>query len=758
MTASISFGDSNSGLQVGVNNGSINAQFHLPPERPETPPEPVFHVPYSRDLDFIDRGLLDQIHQKRSTKGTPRIALVGIGGVGRKSQLALEYCYQIREICQETWVFWVHASNTARLGQSYQDIADRAKIPGRHDPRANIPKLVMDWLQEGNKKWVLVLDNVDDKQVLYEPLQGQPEDQLRPNNQRSIIQPLLAVLRDSPNGLTVITTRSKSVALKLVDNRDILLVEPMTEPQAVALIRKKLQPNHEDAEKSREDVINLAEALEYMPLAIVQATAYINRRAPRCSVPQYLEKFQKSDRQKLKFLDYEADMGDSHRDWEAKNSITVTWQLSFDHIRQIRPSAADLLALMSFFDRQGIPERLLWRRPANDQISRANSDDENSISDSDSEGADDFEDDITTLRDYAFVSIGQSSTFQMHALVQLAMRGWLQIQGRAEEWRRRFISSLYLEFPNGAFETWAICQTLFPHVKAALSQRPGRDVSGLQLSLLEWAALFYKASHYAFGRGDLESGTSFAAASLETRKDILGWNHRSTLASASIMLNAHIFQCQWREAEMIGIQIFENLRELLGLEHPDTLASMHDLVSIHTGQEQWQEAEDLVTQLLGIRERVLGMEHDETLRTRGLASIVYQGLGRYREAEDQEARVAQAFTRKFGPADPRALWSMGRLASIYRDQHRIEEAKVINLQVLELQKKVLGPEHPQTQQTMMELALNLKIEGQHVEALELGKKLLDIRSRTFGPDHILTAVASDHVRLWEADVMVSGDQ
>lgn len=94
---SISFGNTNSGYQVGINYGEIQlppGEFHqaccpartnrrfLAPERPETPPPPVSTVPFRRDPDFIDRGtLLDQIQEKGSTQGA-RIALVGLGGVG----------------------------------------------------------------------------------------------------------------------------------------------------------------------------------------------------------------------------------------------------------------------------------------------------------------------------------------------------------------------------------------------------------------------------------------------------------------------------------------------------------------------------------------------------------------------------------------------------------------------------------------------------------------------------------------------------
>ena len=48
----------------------------------------------------------------------------------RKSQLAIEHCYRTAEQSLETWVFWAHASNPARLEQSFREIADHVKIRG----------------------------------------------------------------------------------------------------------------------------------------------------------------------------------------------------------------------------------------------------------------------------------------------------------------------------------------------------------------------------------------------------------------------------------------------------------------------------------------------------------------------------------------------------------------------------------------------------------------------------------------------------
>ncbi|KAH7108877.1 P-loop containing nucleoside triphosphate hydrolase protein, partial [Dendryphion nanum] len=459
-----------------LGDGPCSATLTVMLEPVETPPSSSCTIPFCHDPDFIDRGtLLDQVLKKCSAPAS-KIALVGLGGVG-KSQLAIEHAHRTHERSPETWVFWVYASNAVRFEQSYRDIADRVKISGRRDSKANIFQLVHDWLRDGKSRWLLILDNVDDARFL---LDSQATGHGQTAGSDSTPRPLRDYLPRCDRGSILVTTRNREAALELVEERDIITVEPMDKAQALALFEKKL-----GAKEDSTEVNELAAALEYMPLAIVQAAAYITQRAPRCSVRQYLEEFEKNERKKTSLL--HRDGGKLRRDNEAKNSIIVTWEISFEYIRDTRPSAADLLSLMSFFDRQGIPEELLRNRTergdaegqeghgSDDQDSDGDDDDDDASQSSTSEGGveDEFEDDVLALRNFCFVSVDIDGTsFEMHALVQLATRKWLEANGTLERWKQQFVDNLCAAFPTGKYENWARCQALFPHAKAAAGQKP----------------------------------------------------------------------------------------------------------------------------------------------------------------------------------------------------------------------------------------------------------------------------------------------
>ena len=96
---------------------------------------------------------------------------VKANGDGRKSQLAIEYSYQVRESSPDMWVFWVHASNTARFEEGYRKIAERIKIAGWDNREVNILQLVNNWLcDEANGRWFMIIDNADDARIFSHPV------------------------------------------------------------------------------------------------------------------------------------------------------------------------------------------------------------------------------------------------------------------------------------------------------------------------------------------------------------------------------------------------------------------------------------------------------------------------------------------------------------------------------------------------------------------------------------------------------------
>jgi tetratricopeptide (TPR) repeat protein len=624
-----------------------------------------------------------------------------------KSQLAIEYAYRARDQSPETWVFWIHASNAVRFEQSYRNIADSVKIAGRRNPSINIFELVHGWLRSSKRPWLLILDNVDDAGFL---LEAQPHSNGQPRDSCTSPRRLLDYLPRSQNGSVLVTTRSKDAALQLVEARNIIVVEPLEREDALKLFDKKLAQADDLGE-----IAELAYTLEYMPLAIVQAAAYISQRVPRCSARQYLEEFRKSDREKTSLLDNEA--GHLRRDREAKNSIILTWHISFDHIRRTRPSAANLLSLMSFFDRQGIPEALIRHRAENkeseDDKHKGQSQGfrrfshlfrskkevyESHMRDKEKrDKSDTFNDDLVMLKNYSFISItGNSSIFEMHMLVQLATRKWLETDGQHEKWRCQFVKNLCEGLRTGEYENWECCQALFPHVKAAAQQRP-KELAALR----DWASIMYKAAWYTWRIGNGAETETLSLESMKARLKVFGSKHEETIASKAMLGSAYSLQGRWSAAEELEVQVMEMSKKKLGADHPDTLTSMGNLASTYRNQGRWSAAEELFVQVMEMSKKKFGADHPDTLT------------------------------------------SMGNLASTYRNQGRWSAAEELEVQVMEMRKKKLGADHPDTLTSMNNLAFTWKGQGRDEEAIRLMNECILLRTHVLGAHHHLTVSSAE---------------
>ena len=241
----------------------------------------------------------------------------------------------------------------------------------------------------------MILDNVDDIDVFY-PTRICTTGELMATASR----PFAAYLPQTRNGSILITSRSKDTAARLVgSHNNIKEVHAMDESQAIRLFRKKLRSG-----SNEEGATDLVRALDYIPLAISQAVAFINRRG-RLTASGYLYEFRRNDKRRESLLN--RDSGDLRRDESVSNSVVLAWQISFERLREQRRSAADLLSLMSFFNPQGIPEWIL--RNYSRSVAKTGDEDDADIS---------FEEDLDILQSYSLMTlIADNGVCEMHALV-----------------------------------------------------------------------------------------------------------------------------------------------------------------------------------------------------------------------------------------------------------------------------------------------------------------------------------------------------
>jgi hypothetical protein len=522
-------------------------------------------------------------------------------------------------------VFWVHASSAERFRQAYASIAQECQIPGHDDPKVDVLPLVKRWLEGKDRgRWLMVIDNADDTQVFF----GRRAEPATADTS-GLEGKIGSYIPDCAHGSVLVTTRNKETGSRLANGKRPIEVGQMDEDESDQLLRAKL----EDEELDHEELQMLSSRLEYLPLALVQAAAFIQENT--ITVSEYLGLLGQSDQQFVDLLSEEFET--VGRDSETSRAVTETWILSFEQIRRQNGFAGELLSLMSLFDRQAVPLAFLSHYSEQQQGQEPR-------------GQVQLTKALGVLKAFSFVTEDKGQAFDMHRLVQLVTRKWLANKGTIHHFATQAISTVSHNYPYGSHENRAICEAYTAHVYAVLKLdgTGSRDEGLARASLLHCTAGYFD------------------------------------------------YQGRWKDAERFLAEATKVRRELRGEEHPDTLASMGNLALTYSNQGRWKEAESLGVQVMEARTRVLGEEHPETLTSMGNLASTYSNQGRWKEAESLEVQVIEASKRVLGEEHPSTLTSMNNLALTWHIQGRADRSLRLMEQCVQLRLRVLGLDHPHT--------------------------------------------------------------
>lgn len=618
--------------------------------------------------------------------------------MARKSQIAINIAHEFHLSRPDMSVFWVYAASRATFEESYRSVAEKVALPHRHDQDVNILALVRDWLQrEDIAPWLLILDNADIFDVLFD----QKEEFL-----------LASYLPKRNDGKILITSRNLNVAERLTgSNRKANISLPaMKNEEALLLLQDKIGTDYEKSAAT-----NLVTCLDYIPLAVSQAAAYINRR--RISIDTYMDRFKESEKKRTILLKH--DGGDLRRHEQVSNSVVAAWQLTFDRLRQENPSAARLLSLLSCFQSQNIPGDILSGYKEVDGPDTDQDSDEEQL-----------EEDMDALFAYSLISeASDPGVFEMHSLVQVCTRAWLSEADDTRYWDGLFLELVSKRFPNGEFETWNDCQMLLSHAERLLQTQPDGDKH-----VLDWSLLLTGVSIYMNNKGNYKVATALAEKSVEVRKLLLGPENVSTLTSMGNLANSYRNQGQWGRAETLQMEVIEARKKVLGDDHTDTLDSLADLALIYMYQEQWEKARDLLILVIKRSEETLGATHLDTISSLANLAMVRSNQDAHDEAEKILLQVIEIRREQLGEDHLETLTAMANLALTYSAQTLWDKAEALEVQVGRIRRIKLGEEHPSTLNSMTNLAIVYTNQGRRAEAEALETRVMEIRKAKYNAD------------------------
>lgn len=639
-------------------------------------------------------------------------------------------------------MFWIHANSIERFREGYSNIADGCNIPGQDEENCDKMALLKNWLEKEHKEWLLIIDNADEASLFASKTELS-------RDKTGTDQSILEYLPESPHGSILITTRNRAAGVKFARNLSPELVEvnTMTEDESSRLIRSTLS---EDT-PTDEEIHEVSNLLGYLPLALAQATAFMQENV--LTINEYIELYKDSDETEMDLLSEPFEtLG---RDSQVPNAVATTLIISIDQIKKKDPKAVEILSLVAFVDQHDIPKSLIQAKVKRSlDLTKA----------------------LGTLKAFSLITANEPGNFSLHRLVQLVLRKWLITEEKFEDQAIQTMNIIAELFPNATFDQWAVCKAYFPHAQSILTFIPELHGKLLRrrLYLQEGIAYYLWSQGYydeaekleilvmeenikEFGMEHPETLESMVALAstfekqakwaeairldqhvLEVREMTLGPEHDLTLTIKSHLAENQSNQGQYEEAERLTSEALAISKSVFGPEHANTIDAMASLGAIYVDMCRVDEAEDLMTHVWEWRKRVHGAEHDTTMDVATTLGIIYHLQDRFKEAKQLTLQTIEAKERRLGLKNPSTLTSKGNLINIYQSMDKWDDAEGLALDVIKDHSKRVGPTHFDTMVEKQKLATVYFKKGLVEEGDILDDGLLSDSIDNFGRDHPFT--------------------
>ncbi|KAJ5532275.1 hypothetical protein N7494_008827 [Penicillium frequentans] len=654
--------------------------YHMPVEEPETDRKsPSYIVPRLSNRHFTGRTqTLEELQQRLFIQAdTSMLALFGLGGIG-KTQVALQLADWVIKNRPEFSVFWVPALSLQTFEQACSRIAKKVGIQHPSDDECeSAMDLVYDYLSSSAAgKWLFIVDNADDHDLLFNKL-----GQYFPVSEN--------------NGVTLFTTRSREVAVTFASS-DIVELGKMTLAEGEAFLTKIMG---KDLLCSPQLTTQLLEELHFLPLAIVQAAFYMSKLG--VNISKYLEIMHNTEKDRADLAS--RDFHDRTRYASLPNAVMATWTISFEQIRKTAPNAAELLEFLSYIEPKEIPRSMLPTPKSKENTEYA----------------------IGVLCSYAFLTKeDDGNAYDMHGLVQLATKRWVEEDGHARQVIQKVIQRMDECFPSYENYNLENCRAYLPHALKIIRRAESQGIS-------ERYSLLIKVGDFAYLEGREKEALSFFEDASTWHKSQNDEENRQF--SEHALANAYRSSKQTKRAVQILARVVEARRKTAAKDDRSLLAYQYALAMAYKSDHQIKRAVNLLKEVVAIQKSTLSKEDRDLLSSQHALANAYRSDRQIKLAVQTLEGVVTIQKNTFSKQDRDLLSSQQALAKAYRSDGQIERAVQTLEDVVKIQKDALDEKDPSLLSSQQALAKAYKSDGNIKLAVKTLEHVVNVRKNTLDP-------------------------
>lgn len=672
------------GSEPSIRHGHITdfvlgrAYYYLPLEENE------HFVRRTKILDALDKKLF---HQRRR-----EVALVGLGGTG-KTQIALQFAYDVKRTRPEYSIFWISALSKGSFHQSCMAITSMLRV---QDSQEN-PKVALHNYLKSNKggKCLVIVDNADDVNTLY----GSSEKR----------GGLYQYLSNTQHGITLFTTRSKDLARRSSQG-EVIEIDQMEVKEAVQLLYKLSVPKRLLREEKQ--TMELLDELRYLPLAISQAGAYLVRND--ISIDRYLGLIRSAEKTMVDLMSQALEDNTTHE--KEQRAVATTWLVSFHQIQKIDANAAAVLAFLSCIEPKAIPESLLegFRNLNKTKLIEA----------------------IGTLSCYSFIKRREDGKLlDMHSLVHLAARVWLRESAQAATTIKSALEQFLTIVPAAQWDHQMIWRDYMPHALRIIQDDMTKHLQ-TRYDLSIWVG------HFLLQDGRIAEGLVRLEDAFQWMKQHLVEDDPSRLKSQYYLAAAYTRNGQAQDA----IPLLQRLVQIGSRVRAEDrlLRWQTELAMAYSTADQTKSAIRLLEQVVEIQSKKLPEDDAYRLSSQRKLASAYLKNGQIQDAIRLLEHVITIMSRTLVEDHPSQLVAQHSLATAYLEQGNAKGAIRLLERIVESESKTAAEDNHNRLVSQHELARAYLEHGETRRAVELFERVVAIRRRTLVDDH------HDRVRSEEA--------